>query len=410
MAPPSLLNSSGSVKETPTRIPRISSRTSAVGSPTSKNSGIIERRASLNVGGLVAGSTDPSPTPGDASINEFGVLDNGDKSMSKLTAATQRQSVRGSPSSRVPRQVTATLSGAPTPRKSNRDSVSFGGLRKSSVGSVASASSVAPSESHHRFSALSPSKGFKMLTPKMSLPAARSSASQSVHQGNNSPSSSRQSLSTPSPSPTSIDEEELLGDEEMMHYIRRQQTKKMANGASQKELDDLLAFPDPLPPGQALSPAGILPHRLQLIFYPDMQYSPAVLQSSQVQYLSQYERKEILDFPSVYCFGARSKKKPATPENTTNNFGYDDERGDYLVVNHDHLAYRYEIIDILGKGSFGQVLHCRDHCTGESVAIKIIRNKKRFHHQALVEIKILDNLRKWVRFSSIPKQFDLIVL
>jgi len=41
------------------------------------------------------------------------------------------------------------------------------------------------------------------------------------------------------------------------------------------------------------------------------------------------------------------------------------------------------------------VLHCRDHCTGESMAIKIIRNKKRFHHQALVEIKILDNLRKW---------------
>jgi dual specificity tyrosine-phosphorylation-regulated kinase 2/3/4 len=111
-----------------------------------------------------------------------------------------------------------------------------------------------------------------------------------------------------------------------------------------------------------------------------------------------FERKEILDFPSVYCIGARSKKKPATPENATNNFGYDDERGDYLVVNHDHLAYRYEIIDLLGKGSFGQVLHCRDHCTGESVAIKIIRNKKRFHHQALVEIKILDNLRKWVRF------------
>lgn len=121
----------------------------------------------------------------------------------------------------------------------------------------------------------------------------------------------------------------------------------------------------------------------------------AILQSSQVQHLSQFERKEILDFPSVNCFGARSKKKPATPENQTNNFGYDDERGDYLVVNHDHLAYRYEIIDILGKGSFGQVLHCRDHCTGESVAIKIIRNKKRFHHQALVEIKILDNLRKW---------------
>lgn len=125
-------------------------------------------------------------------------------------------------------------------------------------------------------------------------------------------------------------------------------------------------------------------------------YSLAVLKSSQAQYLSEYEYKEILNYQSVYHIGAHSDKKPATCDNVTNNHGYDDERGDYLVVNHDHLAYRYEIIDTLGKGSFGQVLHCRDHCTGESVAIKIIRNKKRFHHQALVEIKILDSLRKWV--------------
>ena len=36
----------------------------------------------------------------------------------------------------------------------------------------------------------------------------------------------------------------------------------------------------------------------------------------------------------------------ATLDNSTNNHGYDDERGDYLVVNRDHLAYRYEIKDI----------------------------------------------------------------
>lgn len=114
-----------------------------------------------------------------------------------------------------------------------------------------------------------------------------------------------------------------------------------------------------------------------------------------------------MDFESVYYVGARSEKKMATLDNSTNNHGYDDERGDYLVVNHDHLAYRYEVIDILGKGSFGQVLHCRDHCTGESVAIKIIRNKKRFHHQALVEIKILDNLRKWVRSCDLCVASDV---
>lgn len=121
-----------------------------------------------------------------------------------------------------------------------------------------------------------------------------------------------------------------------------------------------------------------------------------MLKSSQAVYLSDYERREIMDYPSVYYIGARSDKKPATRDNSTNNYSYDDDRGDYQVINRDHLAYRYEVIDTLGKGSFGQVLQCRDHCTGESVAIKIIRNKKRFHHQALVEIKILDNLRKWV--------------
>jgi dual specificity tyrosine-phosphorylation-regulated kinase 2/3/4 len=78
------------------------------------------------------------------------------------------------------------------------------------------------------------------------------------------------------------------------------------------------------------------------------------------------------------------------------NHGFDDERGDYLVVNGDHMCYRYEVIKILGKGSFGQVAQCRDHMTGGSVAVKIIRNKKRFHSQALVEVKILGQLVDWV--------------
>lgn len=135
---------------------------------------------------------------------------------------------------------------------------------------------------------------------------------------------------------------------------------------------------------------------------------PAILRGNQAQHLSEYESKEILDFPSVYYLGGNSSKNPATLDNSTNNHGYDDERGDYLVVTHDHLAYRYEIIDTLGKGSFGQVLHCRDHCSGESVAIKIIRNKKRFHHQALVEIKILDSLRKWVSWKLFHYRWQVL--
>ncbi|KAF9206834.1 hypothetical protein BGZ49_001726 [Haplosporangium sp. Z 27] len=113
-------------------------------------------------------------------------------------------------------------------------------------------------------------------------------------------------------------------------------------------------------------------------------------------YLSMYERAEISDYPQVYYVGQNCRNKKATSMDANNsNFGFDDERGDYLIVNHDHLMFRYEILDMLGKGSFGQVAKCYDHKTGEYVAIKIIRNKKRFHCQALVEVKILSNLNKW---------------
>ena len=60
------------------------------------------------------------------------------------------------------------------------------------------------------------------------------------------------------------------------------------------------------------------------------------------------------------------------------------------------LSYPDQMIKLLGQGTFGKVVQARDKKKNELVAIKIIRNKKRFHHQALVEVKILDNLRKWV--------------
>jgi len=42
------------------------------------------------------------------------------------------------------------------------------------------------------------------------------------------------------------------------------------------------------------------------------------------------------------------------------------------------------------------VVRCVDHKEGGVVAVKIIRNKKRFHQQALVEVGILGRLGEWV--------------
>ena len=59
----------------------------------------------------------------------------------------------------------------------------------------------------------------------------------------------------------------------------------------------------------------------------------------------------------------------------------------------DHICYRYEVLSVLGKGSFGQVVKVYDHKRQRYCAVKIIRNKKRFHHQGMIEVRILKHIR-----------------
>lgn len=70
------------------------------------------------------------------------------------------------------------------------------------------------------------------------------------------------------------------------------------------------------------------------------------------------------------------------------------EKNEFIVRIGDHIAYRYEIIKLAGKGSFGVAVECFDHKCKEKVAIKILRNEKRFHKQGQKEIKILDRIRR----------------
>ena len=104
--------------------------------------------------------------------------------------------------------------------------------------------------------------------------------------------------------------------------------------------------------------------------------------------LTPYEHHEIYKYPHIYFIGANAKKRSGTGPND-----YDNENGSYIHIPHDHIAYRYEVLKIIGKGSFGQVVKAYDHKTLEHVALKMVRNEKRFHRQAQEEIRILKHLR-----------------
>ncbi|ESO11036.1 hypothetical protein HELRODRAFT_97197 [Helobdella robusta] len=123
--------------------------------------------------------------------------------------------------------------------------------------------------------------------------------------------------------------------------------------------------------------------------------------------------QEIYDYPKIYFVGpsanklrinqlddklSSSKKILVVDMNSSsdnnNNNGFDDDQRAYRHVAHDHIAYRYEVIQMLGKGSFGQVVKAFDHKDRVYTAVKMVRNEKRFHKQAQEEIRILNNLKR----------------
>ena len=60
------------------------------------------------------------------------------------------------------------------------------------------------------------------------------------------------------------------------------------------------------------------------------------------------------------------------------------EDGEVIVDIGDSIAYRYELKNKLGSGSFGQVFKAFDHKKKELVAIKIIKNNPKLNKQAKV--------------------------
>eukprot|EP00066_Takifugu_rubripes_P016052 XP_011605318.1 PREDICTED: homeodomain-interacting protein kinase 2 isoform X2 [Takifugu rubripes] len=103
--------------------------------------------------------------------------------------------------------------------------------------------------------------------------------------------------------------------------------------------------------------------------------------------------------PPMMQNGAASGATVATVATTTStamskNSGSNSE-GDYQLVQHEVLCSMtntYEVLEFLGRGTFGQVVKCWKRGTNEIVAIKILKNHPSYARQGQIEVSILARL------------------
>ncbi|MGH0137306.1 UNVERIFIED_CONTAM: hypothetical protein FKN15_034391 [Acipenser sinensis] len=79
---------------------------------------------------------------------------------------------------------------------------------------------------------------------------------------------------------------------------------------------------------------------------------------------------------------------------TSKNSGSNSE-GDYQLVQHEvvcSMTNTYEVLEFLGRGTFGQVVKCWKRGTNEIVAIKILKNHPSYAQQGQIEVSILARL------------------
>lgn len=79
--------------------------------------------------------------------------------------------------------------------------------------------------------------------------------------------------------------------------------------------------------------------------------------------------------------------KPSKP---AGNDGFDNEDSDYILYVNDLLGPSYLILDVLGQGTFGQVVKCQNLTTNDIVAVKVVKNKPAYFQQSMMEVTILE--------------------
>lgn len=97
-----------------------------------------------------------------------------------------------------------------------------------------------------------------------------------------------------------------------------------------------------------------------------------------------------------YQKSSNPKRVLTKPSEPKYNNGYDNEDSDYILYVNDILGTeegrRYIVLDLLGSGTFGQVVKCQNLANQSLCAVKVIKSKPAYMNQSLTEVKLLEFL------------------
>lgn len=112
--------------------------------------------------------------------------------------------------------------------------------------------------------------------------------------------------------------------------------------------------------------------------------------------LHEFEKKEIVNYKDIYYIRQEKTEDRSFPSKIPNFFPF---------VQNDHIAYRYQQLELMGKGAFGSVIKCIDHKNGRRVAVKLIRDQLKYKDQTRLERDILKTMQGCSRVVRFLKSF-----
>lgn len=111
-----------------------------------------------------------------------------------------------------------------------------------------------------------------------------------------------------------------------------------------------------------------------------------------------------------YLKATNPKRVLTKPLEPKFNNGFDNEDSDYILYVNDILGTeegrKYIVLDLLGLGTFGQVVKCQNLANQLVVAVKVIKSKPAYMNQSLTEVRLLEFLNQNSRGNNFIRLLD----